>query len=164
MVEPRERQMKLGEQRRHQNGKTAKCDRHARRQSGGRHRDRGDEQKGERVLESSGQIKERSKLEDIVAEHQEGVVVRQALARRIAQAKRDVEPGRQRDHRKAGADRQIDAHEPIDDDHRCALAEHGEPAQPDDGLQAQPAFTAAEQIPAVLGARCRLTNVRGAHS
>ena len=119
--------------------------------------------KGKRVLEPPGQIEECAELEDVVAEHQEGVMVRQALARRVAQAKRNVEPGRQRDHGKAGADRQIDAHEPINDDHRGALAEHGEPAQPDDSLQAQAAFAAAEQLAAGPGARCRLTNVRGAH-
>ena len=76
MVEPRQRQMELGEQRRHQNGKAAKRHRHSRRQRGGRHRDRGDEQKGEGVLEPSGQIEERAELQDVVAEHQEGVVVR----------------------------------------------------------------------------------------
>ena len=152
MVKPGQRQMELGEQRRHQNGEAAKRHRDPRRQGRGRHRHRRDEQEGEGILQAAGQIEQRAELEDVVAEHQEGVVALQALARRIAEAERDVEPCRQRDHRKAGADRQIDAHDPIDDDHGRALAEHREPAQPHDGLQPQAAFAAAEPV-VHLGAR-----------
>ena len=114
MVKPGKRQMELGEQRRHQNGKAAKRHGDPRRQGRGRHRDRRDEQEGEGILQAAGQVEQRAELEDVVAEHQKGVVALETLACRVAEAERDVEPCRERDHRKTGADRQIDAHDPID--------------------------------------------------
>ena len=113
---------------------------------------------------------QRAKLEDVVAEHQEGVVALEPLTCRVAQTQGYVEPRRKRNHREAGADRQIDAHDPVDEDDGEALAEHREPAQAYDGLQPQAAFSPAEKI-VHLGARRDLargfarglTNVHGAH-
>jgi len=93
MVKPGKRQMELGEQRRHQNGKTAKRHGYPWRQGRGRHRDRRDEQEGEGIFEAAGQIEKRPELEDVVAEHQESVVALETLACRVAEAERDVEPG-----------------------------------------------------------------------
>ena len=80
MVKPGQRQMELGEQRRHEDGKAAKRHRDPRRQGRGRHRDRRDEQEGEGVLQAAGQIEQRAELENVVAEHQKGVVALQTLA------------------------------------------------------------------------------------
>ena len=53
-----------------------------------------------------------------------------------AQAQRDVEPGRQRDHRQAGPDRQVEIEPEIDHQHRGGLADDGEPAQPHQRVEA----------------------------
>ena len=75
---------------------------------------------------------------------------------------RDIDPGGQRDDREAAADRQIDAEHPIGADHRQALAEHREPAQPHDGLQPQPAFALPQPL-GHRGAADGLTIVEGGH-
>ena len=53
-----------------------------------------------------------------------------------AQPQRDVEPGRQRDHREAGPDRQRKFEPVIDHQHRGGLADDGEPAQPHQRVEA----------------------------
>ena len=47
-----------------------------------------------------------------------------------AHAQRDIEPGRQRDHREAGPDRQLEVEPEIHHQHGGGLADHREPAQP----------------------------------
>ena len=132
-------------------GKPAERDGFARRQGRGRHRDRRDEQEREGILEAARQIEQRRELEDVVGEQQKGIVALKTLACRVADAQEDVEPCRERDHRQADAERQIEA-QTNRRRRRSALAEHPEPAQADGGLQPQAALAAAEQV-VHLGAR-----------
>ena len=129
-----------GEHARDADGQQAERRRDPERQRRSGHGHWRDQQKGEWVLQSARQIEQGAKLENVVGQHQKGVDALQTLARRIADAERHVEPGRERDHDETGRDRQIDAQHPIGADHGDGLAEHGEPAQADDGLQAQTAL------------------------
>ena len=59
-----------------------------------------------------------------------GAVGLEPLGLRKADPQRDVEQRRQRDHRKAGPDRNIEFEAEMHDEDGRDLAENGEPAQP----------------------------------
>ena len=117
-------------------GEAAEHQREARRQRGCRQQHRRQEQKGERVLQAAGQEQEHREFGDVEGEQPGGAVGLQPLRHVEAQAQRDIEPGRQRDHREAGPDRQREIEPVIDRQHRGALPDNGEPAQPHEGVEA----------------------------
>src|SRR5262249_54678166 len=53
-----------------------------------------------------------------------------------AHAQRHIEPGRQHDHRQAGPDRQLEVEPVVDDQDRGGLADHRDPAQPHQRIEA----------------------------
>jgi hypothetical protein len=150
------------EQRRQGDGHQAESGGDAQTQGRGRDRDRSDEQEGEGVLEPSGEIEQGRELKHVEAEHHEGIARFEPLARRVADAQDDIDPGGERDHREAPADWEIDADHPIGADHRHALAEHREPAQSYDGLEPEPALAVPQAVGQLRRAR-GLTLVRCSH-
>ena len=89
-----------------------------------------EQQEGERILQAAGQEQQHRQLGDVEGEQPGGAVGLEPLRHVEAQPQRHVEPGRQRDHREAGADRQLEIEPVIDDQHRGGLADDREPAQP----------------------------------
>ncbi|BAQ48319.1 hypothetical protein Maq22A_c27440 [Methylobacterium aquaticum] len=135
--EPRQRPVDEGEHRRQADGEEPQ------RQGVGRgQRGRGDqhgcqEEQRERVLQPAGEEEERRELDDVEGEEQHRRVVAEPMARRVADAQRQVEPGRGRDDEEAPAERQGQAEAEMGAGHRGTLARHGEPAQPHQGVEAQ---------------------------
>ena len=104
VMEPGQRMVEAREQRRQGDGHQAERGGDAQAQGRGRDRDRSDEQEGEGVLEPSGEIEQGRELKHVEAEHHEGIARLEPLARRVANAKHDIDPGRERDNREAPAD------------------------------------------------------------
>ena len=119
-----------------QHGKAAEHQRDARRQRGRRQQHRRQEQEGERVLQSAGQEQQHRKLGDVEGEQPGRALRLEPLRQAEAHAQRDVEPGRQRDHREAGPDRQREIEAVVDHQHGRGLADDREPAQPQQRVEA----------------------------
>ena len=111
-------------------GETAEDQRHPRRQRGGRDQDRSEKQERERVLQPAGKEQQHRKLGDVEGKKPRRPAGFEPLRHREADAQRDIEPGRQRDHREAGPDRQLVVEPEIHHQHGGGLADHREPAQP----------------------------------
>ena len=78
---------------------------HARRQRGGRDQNRAEQQERERVLQAAGEVEQRREFGDIETQ-QPGCAVRiEPLRLGEAKPQRNVEERGNRDHRKAGPDR-----------------------------------------------------------
>ena len=96
-------------------------------------------QERERILQSAGEEQQHRKLGDVEGEQPGRAVGLEPLRHRKAHAQRHVEPGRQRDHRQAGPDRQLVVEPDIDHQHGGGLADHREPAQPHQRVEAHAA-------------------------
>jgi hypothetical protein len=94
-----------------------------------------EEQEGEGILQPAGQVQQNSEFGDVEGQQPGGAVGLQPLRHVKAQAQRHVEPGRQRDDGEAGPDRQREIEPVIDHQHGGRLADNGEPAQPDEGVE-----------------------------
>ena len=98
---------------------------------------RGEEEQRERVLQPSREEEQRRQLRHVEGEQEGRGVVREAVARRVAHAKREVQPGRGRDEHEAGPERQLEAQPEMHARHRHALADDGEPAQAHQRVETQ---------------------------
>ena len=95
-----------------------------------------EEQEGERVLQAAGEEQQHRQFGDIEGQQPGGAVGLEPLRHVEAQPQRHIEPGRQRDHRQAGPDRQLEIEPGIDHQHRGGLPDDGEPAQPHQRVEA----------------------------
>ena len=116
--------------RRAQHGKNPEQQSHARRQCCRRDQDRSQQQEGKRVLQPAGEIQERRKLRDVEAQQKGGAVGLKPSGLGEADLKRDVEQRRQRDHRKARPDRNVELEAEMHDQDGHDLPEDGKPTQP----------------------------------
>ncbi len=136
---PRQRIVHEHEHGRAGDGEAAEHQRHARRQRGGRDQHRSEKQDRERVLQPAGEEQQHGELGDVEGEQPRRPVGLEPLRHRKANAQRDVEPGGERDHRQAGPDLQLEIEPEIDHQHGGGLADHREPAQPHQRVEAHAA-------------------------
>ncbi|MEY9444996.1 hypothetical protein ABIE82_002444 [Bradyrhizobium diazoefficiens] len=114
----------------------AKPEGEAGRQRGCRDQHRCEEQERERVLEPAGEEQQAGQLHD-VQRKQSGRLHRLQPLQRIGHGlERQIERGRQGDDADAGDDLDVELQPLRHDEDRGELAEHREPAQPQDGVQA----------------------------
>ena len=83
-------------------------------------------------------------LDDVEREQGGGIDRLQPLHRVEGDLQRQIEQRRQADDDEAGHDRQVEFEALHHDEDRRELAQHGEPAQPQDGVQADMALRMAE--------------------
>jgi hypothetical protein len=139
-------------------GQHAEHDGVAERHGGCRDGDGRHQQERERILDAARQIEQPGQLEDVVGQQAGRQLRAEARAGREANAQEHVEPGRQGDQRQADAEGQREAQHEIDEADGQQLADHTEPAQPDRGLQPQPALERLFSLPFVLGHRVSLVS------
>jgi hypothetical protein len=101
----------------------------------GRDRDRHHHQQGERIFQPPGQIEQRRKLQQVVAEHLRRVSALQPLAGREIGRQHDIGEGGQADDGDACSQGQMKAQAQMHAEHGDGLADHRDPAQPDQRLQ-----------------------------
>ena len=78
----------------------------------------------------AGEEQQHRELGDVEGEQPCGALGLEPLRQAEAQAQRDIEPRRERDHREAGPDRQREVEPVMDHQHRGRLPDDREPAQP----------------------------------
>ena len=145
-VGPRQRIMEENQQGRAQHRERAEHHGHARRQGGRREQHRPQEKERERIFQPAGEEHQDRELRDIEGQQPGGAVGLDAARVPEADAQRDIEPGRQRDDGEAGPDRQIEFEAEIDHQHRGGLADHRQPAQPHQRVEAHVAARLFETI------------------
>ena len=107
------------------------------RQGGGRNRDRGQQQQRERVLQAAGQRQEPAELAQIKGDLPGGKGRAGAIGGAEMQHQPEVHARRQGDQRQAFEQGERKAQAKADEQHADGLSAHGQPAQQDQGLQAQ---------------------------
>ena len=127
---PRQRIMREHQHGRAYHGEHAEDDGDARRQRGRRQQHGRQEQKREWIFQPAGQEQKHRKLGDVESEQPRRALGLEPLGQAEPHPQRDVQPGRQRDHREAGPDRQREFDRVIDHQHGDGLPDDGKPAQP----------------------------------
>ena len=132
---PRQRQMEE-----HQHGGTgdrerAERDRQPYRQRRRRNQHRGQKQKRKRILQAAGEKQQPGQLDDVQRQQRRRVDRLQPLHRVEGDLQHQVEQGGQADDGDAGDDRDVEFESLHHDENGGELAEHREPAQPQDGVQ-----------------------------
>jgi hypothetical protein len=110
-------------------GEAAKRERALRRQRRRGDEHRREEEHGEGILQAAGEVEEGGELQDVEAEEQGRRVVAEPVARRIADAQREVDERRGRDDGKAFPEREREAEAEMHPGDGGALARHREPAE-----------------------------------
>src|SRR5215510_14572961 len=124
------------EHRRAGDREAAEHQREARRQRGGRQQHRPEEQERERVLQPAGEKQQYCKFGDVERQKPGRAIGREPLRHVEAQPQCHIEPGRKDDRGEAGIDRQLEIEPVVNHDHRGRLTDDGEPAQPDQRVEA----------------------------
>ena len=106
-------------------------------------------QHGEGIVDAPCQIEQHRELRDVVGEQCGSEPHAQAVARGVPDREEDVEPRGYGDHDQAHADRQREAEPERYDQDRHELAEHRDPSQPHDGIDAQAAVDGVDEDAAV---------------
>jgi len=107
-----------------------------RRQRGSGQQHRAEKQERKRIFEPTGEEQEDRQFRDIEGEQPGGTVGLHPLGHAEAQPQSHIEPGGERDDGQAGPDRQLEIEPEIDHQHGRGLADHGEPAQPHQRVEA----------------------------
>ena len=122
----------------------SEADRQTRRQGGCRNQDWRQEQERERVLQPAGEKQQAGEFDD-VERQQGGRIGRLQPPHRVEHdLQRQIEDGRQADDDDAGHHGHVEFQSLHDDENGGELAQHGEPAQPEDGVEADVAMRVAE--------------------
>ncbi len=116
-------------------GEAAEHERDPRRQRGGRDQNRSEKKQRERVLQAAREEEQHGELGSVEGEEPRRPVGFEPLRHRETNAQRDIEPGGERDHRKAGPDRQFVIEPEINDQHGGGLPDHRQPAQPNQRIE-----------------------------
>src|SRR6516165_1589993 len=116
-------------------GKAAEHERHPRWQRSGRDQNRPEKKQCERVLQPAGEEQQHRELGGVEGKQPRRPVGFEPLRHRETNAQRNIEPGRERDHRQAGPDRQFVIKPEIDHQHGGGLPDHREPAQPNQRIE-----------------------------
>jgi hypothetical protein len=113
-----------------QHGERAERQRHARRQRGRRNQHRAEQQIGERVLQTAGEIEQRRQLRDVEPQQPRRAIRLEPQGLGKGDAQRHVENGGQGDYRQARPHRHFEFQAVLHHQDGAELAEYGEPAQP----------------------------------
>ena len=141
---PGQRQIEKAERRGAGDREQAERDGEPHRQRGRRNQHRREEQERERVLQPAGEVQQRRKLDDVEREQGGGMDRLQPLHRIEGDLQRQIDQRRQADDDEAGHDRHVEFEPLRHDEDRGELAQHREPAQPQDGVQADMTLRMAE--------------------
>ncbi len=131
--------------------KQAEADRQTRRQCGCRNQDGRKEQEGKRVLQPAGQIQKAGEFDDIERQQSSRIGRLQPPHRVERDLQCKIEDRRQADDDDAGHHRQVEFQSLHDDENGGELAQHGEPAEPQDGVEADLALRMAKVEAGVIG-------------
>ena len=124
-----------GEHRRDRHDDDAEEQRRERRERRRRDDHRHEEEDSERVLEPPGDEEQHAELQRVIGKEEEGGLGAEPVARRKANAERQVERRRERDQPDAPEDREREAEAEIDHRDRHRLAGHRQPAETNQGLE-----------------------------
>ena len=100
-----------------------------------RDQDRGQEQKRKRVLQAAGEKQQRRQFHDVERQQRRRIDRFQPLHRVEGDLQHQIEQRGQADDGEAGNHRDVEFEPLRHDENGGELAEHGEPAQPQDGIQ-----------------------------
>ncbi len=114
------------------------------RQRGGRDQDGGQEQERERVLQPAGEEQQAGQFDDVERQQRRRIDRLQPLHRIEGGLQREIEQRGQADNGDAGNDGKVELEALHHDEDGGELAEHGEPAQPQDRIQTDIAARVAE--------------------
>ena len=163
---PRQRLVDEDEHRRRGERHRAEQERLVRLQRRGRDHDRPEQQDGERVLQPAGQVEQAGKLQEVVGEKQRRPVRVEPMRRREGERRPRLSQAESEISAKQAPNGSGKPNHSADDQDRRRLAADGEPAQPDQRREPEPAAGPAAgfarpcrrsvaSMPAVLAASAR---------
>jgi hypothetical protein len=111
----------------------------------GRDQDGREEQERERVLQSTGEEQQPRQFHDVERQEPGGLDRLKPLHRIDRGLQRQIEQRRHADDADTGDDLDVELQPLRHDEDRCELAQHGEPAQPQQGVQADVSLRGTER-------------------
>ena len=132
---PRQRQMEEHQRRGAGHREDAERDGQPDRQRRRRDQHRGQEQKRKRILQAAGEKQQRRQFDDVERQQRSRIGRFQPLHRVEGDLQHQIEQRGQADDGDAGNHRDVEFEPLRHDENGGELAEHGEPAQPQDGIQ-----------------------------